>query len=51
MKKNYNDDDYDPEDYLSIRDVAIREIFDRHCVMQQAMARVEMSGNSCVLLS
>ncbi len=32
MKKNYNDDDYDPEDYLSIRDVAIREIFDKHCV-------------------
>ncbi len=32
MKQTYNDDDYDSEDYLFIRNVAIREIFDRHCV-------------------
>ena len=32
LKETFNDDDYDPEDYLSIHDVTIREIFDKHCV-------------------
>jgi hypothetical protein len=32
QKETFNNDDCQPEDYLSIRDIAIREIFDRHCV-------------------
>jgi hypothetical protein len=31
-KEKHTEDDDDPEDYLSIRDTALREIFDRHCV-------------------
>ena len=32
MQGIYNDDNYDPADILSIRDVAICQIFDKHCV-------------------
>jgi hypothetical protein len=31
-KELHNEDDYEPDDYLSNRDSTIREIFDRHCV-------------------
>jgi hypothetical protein len=32
QKETHTDDDYNPEDYLSIRDAALRDIFDRHNV-------------------
>jgi hypothetical protein len=32
QKKKINVDDYKPEDYLSIRDVSILEIYNRHCI-------------------
>ena len=32
VKEKHNDDDDKPEDYLSIRESAIQEIYDRHCV-------------------
>ena len=32
QKEKYSEDDYVLEDYLSLREAAIREIFDRHCV-------------------
>ena len=32
LKETFNGDDYDPEDYLSIHDVTIREIFDRQAL-------------------
>ena len=31
-KELHNEDDYEPEDYLSIHDAAIREFSDRYCV-------------------
>ena len=31
-KEKHNEEDYDPEDYITVRESAIREIYDKHCV-------------------
>jgi hypothetical protein len=31
-KEKFQEEDYDPEDYITVRESAIREIYDKHCV-------------------